>query len=104
MAHQQNFSLIPLKGIKGNNYFINFSFSDSADSHCLRDYRLHVFSPQCRGLQVMKRPIKLLIVPFNCPLIAIHLSRWQWTSFMAAGSTAGYVFFYSFYYFFFKTK
>merc|ERR1719158_2131934 len=27
--------------------------------------------------------------------------RWQWTSFMAAGSTAGYVFFY---YFFFKTK
>merc|ERR1712140_52403 len=30
--------------------------------------------------------------------------RWQWTSFMAAGSTAGYVFFYSFYYFFFKTK
>merc|ERR1712170_140359 len=30
--------------------------------------------------------------------------RWQWTSFLAAGSTAGYVFFYSFYYFFFKTK
>merc|ERR1712061_525740 len=24
--------------------------------------------------------------------------RWQWTSFMAAGSTAGYVFFYSFYF------
>ena len=30
--------------------------------------------------------------------------RWQWTSFLAAGSTAGYVYFYSFYYFFFKTK
>jgi len=30
--------------------------------------------------------------------------RWQWTSFLSAGSTAGYVYFYSFYYFFFKTK
>ena len=30
--------------------------------------------------------------------------RWQWTSFLAAGSTAGYVYFYSFYYFFFKTE
>uniref|UniRef100_A0A646QE06 Transmembrane 9 superfamily member n=1 Tax=Hemiscolopendra marginata TaxID=943146 RepID=A0A646QE06_9MYRI len=30
--------------------------------------------------------------------------RWQWTSFMAAASTAGYVYLYSFYYFFFKTK
>ncbi|XP_005092501.1 transmembrane 9 superfamily member 3 [Aplysia californica] len=30
--------------------------------------------------------------------------RWQWTSFMAAASTAGYVYMYSFYYFFFKTK
>ncbi|XP_014262291.1 transmembrane 9 superfamily member 3 [Cimex lectularius] len=30
--------------------------------------------------------------------------RWQWTSFLAAGSTACYVYMYSFYYFFFKTK
>ncbi|XP_001604363.1 transmembrane 9 superfamily member 3 [Nasonia vitripennis] len=30
--------------------------------------------------------------------------RWQWTSFLAAGSTASYVYLYSFYYFFFKTK
>ncbi|KAL1139363.1 hypothetical protein AAG570_006347 [Ranatra chinensis] len=30
--------------------------------------------------------------------------RWQWTSFLAAASTAGYVYVYSFYYFFFKTK
>jgi len=30
--------------------------------------------------------------------------RWQWTSFFSAASTAGYVYFYSFYYFFFKTK
>ncbi|RWS09662.1 Transmembrane 9 superfamily member 3-like protein [Dinothrombium tinctorium] len=30
--------------------------------------------------------------------------RWQWTSFMAGASTAGYVYLYSFYYFFFKTK
>ncbi|XP_033117679.1 transmembrane 9 superfamily member 3-like isoform X1 [Anneissia japonica] len=30
--------------------------------------------------------------------------RWQWTSFLAAGSTALYVYIYSFYYFFFKTK
>lgn len=30
--------------------------------------------------------------------------RWQWTSFLAAASTAGYVYLYSFYYFFFKTK
>lgn len=30
--------------------------------------------------------------------------RWQWTSFMAAGSTSIYVYAYSFYYFFFKTK
>ncbi|XP_067008459.1 transmembrane 9 superfamily member 3 [Anabrus simplex] len=30
--------------------------------------------------------------------------RWQWTSFLAAASTAGYVYMYSFYYFFFKTK
>lgn len=28
----------------------------------------------------------------------------QWTSFMAGASTAGYVYLYSFYYFFFKTK
>ena len=33
----------------------------------------------------------------------LHL-RWQWTSFLAAGSTSGYVYLYSFYYFFFKTK
>lgn len=30
--------------------------------------------------------------------------RWQWTSFFAGASTAGYVYLYSFYYFFFKTK
>uniref|UniRef100_A0A2R5LIF5 Transmembrane 9 superfamily member n=1 Tax=Ornithodoros turicata TaxID=34597 RepID=A0A2R5LIF5_9ACAR len=30
--------------------------------------------------------------------------RWQWTSFLAGGSTAGYVYLYSFYYYFFKTK
>ncbi|XP_015793422.1 transmembrane 9 superfamily member 3 [Tetranychus urticae] len=30
--------------------------------------------------------------------------RWQWTSFMAGASTAGYVYLYSIYYFFFKTK
>jgi len=30
--------------------------------------------------------------------------RWQWTAFLSAGSTAAYVYFYSFYYFFFKTK
>lgn len=30
--------------------------------------------------------------------------RWQWTSFLAGASTAGYVYIYSFYYFFFKTK
>lgn len=28
----------------------------------------------------------------------------QWTSFLAGASTAGYVYLYSFYYFFFKTK
>lgn len=30
--------------------------------------------------------------------------RWQWTSFLSGASTAGYVYMYSFYYFFFKTK
>jgi len=30
--------------------------------------------------------------------------RWQWTSFLAAGSTSIYVYLYSIYYFFFKTK
>lgn len=30
--------------------------------------------------------------------------RWQWTSFLSAGSTAVYIYLYSFYYFFFKTK
>jgi len=30
--------------------------------------------------------------------------RWQWTSFLAGASTSGYVYLYSFYYFFFKTK
>lgn len=30
--------------------------------------------------------------------------RWQWTSFLSAGSTAIYVYLYSFYYFLFKTK
>jgi len=28
----------------------------------------------------------------------------QWTSFLAGASTAGYVYLYSFYYYFFKTK
>lgn len=30
--------------------------------------------------------------------------RWQWTSFLAAASTAAYVYIYACYYFFFKTK
>ncbi|GFT10070.1 transmembrane 9 superfamily member 3 [Nephila pilipes] len=30
--------------------------------------------------------------------------RWQWTSFLSGASTAGYVYMYSFYYYFFKTK
>lgn len=30
--------------------------------------------------------------------------HWQWISFLSAGSTAGYVFLYSVYYFFFKTQ
>ena len=35
-----------------------------------------------------------------CILVLIR----QWTAFLSAASTAGYVYLYSFYYFFFKTK
>ena len=30
--------------------------------------------------------------------------RWHWTSFLSAASTSGYVYLYSIYYFFFKTR
>jgi hypothetical protein len=46
---------------------------------------------------------------FVCPnvksiIFLILCSFRQWTSFLAAASTSGYVYMYSFYYFFFKTK
>merc|ERR1712110_1047597 len=50
------------------------------------------------------------ILPFGSIFIEMYFLlnaedyRWQWTAFLSAGSTAGYVYFYSFYYFFFKTK
>ena len=37
-------------------------------------------------------------------LIAVQDYRWHWTSFLAAASTSVYVYLYSIYYFFFKTK
>lgn len=42
--------------------------------------------------------------PFLFLLYNANIIRRQWTSFLAAASTAGYVYIYSFYYFFFKTK
>lgn len=45
--------------------------------------------------------LKLL---FKKSLFILNLIFRQWTSFLAAASTSGYVYMYSFYYFFFKTK
>ncbi len=52
----------------------------------------------------------LIIVSACVTIVAIYLLlcaedyRWQWTSFMASGSTALYVFLYAIYYFFRRTN
>jgi transmembrane 9 superfamily protein 3 len=52
----------------------------------------------------------LMIVTICVTIVATYFLlnaedyRWQWTSFLSGASTAGYVYIYSFYYFFFKTK
>jgi len=52
----------------------------------------------------------LLIVSICTTIVATYFIlnaenyHWQWISFLASGSTAGYVFLYSVYYYFFKTK
>mmetsp|Transcript_55275 Transcript_55275/g.152191 ORF Transcript_55275/g.152191 Transcript_55275/m.152191 type:complete len:481 (+) Transcript_55275:635-2077(+) len=52
----------------------------------------------------------LIIVTVCTTIVAVYFIlnsenyHWQWTSFLASGSTAGYVFLYSIYYFFWKTK
>ena len=68
------FSKIPFVPPFSTNICFYFSFPDSADCDCLCHDRLHVFSPQCRGLQVMNRTIKTLIALLNCLLIAKCLS------------------------------
>ena len=50
----------------------------------------------------VKTPV--LVSPNQYYTLYLLSCRWQWTAFLSAGSTAGYVYFYSFYYFFFKTK
>ena len=52
----------------------------------------------------------LIIVSVCTTIVAVYFVlnsenyHWQWISFMSSGSTAGYVFLYSVYYFFWKTK
>ena len=54
--------------------------------------------------------IILVIVSICVTIVAIYFTlnaenpHWQWISFFASGSTAGYVFIYSVYYFFMKTN
>ncbi|KAK9881474.1 hypothetical protein WA026_016358 [Henosepilachna vigintioctopunctata] len=50
--------------------------------------------------------IVTVCVTIVCTYILLNAEdyRWQWTSFLAAGFTAGYVYLYAIYYFFFKTK
>lgn len=54
--------------------------------------------------------IMLLIVTACVSIVSTYIllnaedHRWHWTNFFASGSTAFYVFFYSIYYFFFKTN
>merc|ERR1712025_1543338 len=50
--------------------------------------------------------VVLLCVTIVCTYFLLNSEdyRWQWTSFLAAGSTAAYVYMYSIYYFFVKTK
>lgn len=54
--------------------------------------------------------VLLLVVVVCVTIVAAYFLlnaedyRWHWTSFLAAASTAGYVYIYATYYFFFKTK
>lgn len=67
----------------------------------LRDDCMHILLAKRRGLQMVR--ISTHLIQFTA-LIDLVLAIRQWTSFMAGASTAGYVYLYSFYYFFFKTK
>ncbi len=99
--------------------------------HCnyLRHNCVYILPTECWGLQVVRtRFVFLVIFAWKltycqydvdlcvcgskvtwCADFGNVLTHWdlvcrQWTSFLSAASTAAYVYLYSFYYFFFKTK
>lgn len=65
--------------------------SKHCDGHALLDVHVQVWG--WRMVMLMYQGFHLFC--FSCR---------QWTAFLSAASTAGYVYLYSFYYFFFKTK
>ena len=75
-----------------------FSVPHPPHSHRLRHHCLYLLPLKCRRLQVTQSTFGIHVRKQQFGF------RWQWTAFLSAGSTAGYVYFYSFYYFFFKTK
>lgn len=79
-------------------YVISVRYSHDSDG--MRYYRMYIFLAKCRRLSMVS-PHHVCLALFFC--ITLIICR-QWTSFLAAASTAGYVYIYSFYYFFFKTK
>lgn len=80
-------------------YVISVRYSHDSDG--MRHYRMYIFLAECRRLSMVSPCRVYLILLFRITKNIIHR---QWTSFLAAASTAGYVYIYSFYYFFFKTK
>lgn len=75
-------------------------------SHSVRYHRVHLLSTQRWRLPMVWVRCCHQILTENVKKkkkICFCLSR-QWTSFLAAASTSGYVYLYAIYYFFFKTK
>ena len=66
------------------------------------------FSAQCeegkKSQIAFSSVITIIMIIIIMMLKDVCCASRQWTSFLAAGSTAAYVYMYSFYYFFFKTK
>lgn len=80
-------------------WFYAISICYSHDRDGVRHYCMYIFLAERRRLSMVSLHIANIRLVYNASIF-----RRQWTSFLAAASTAGYVYIYSFYYFFFKTK
>jgi len=89
--------ILPFGSIFIETYFVFTSFWAPNKTYYVYGFMLLVF-------MILLTVTSCVSIVSTYFLLNSEDHRWHWTSFVASGSTAGYVFMYSIYYFFARTK